>query len=128
MNIRLALIGIVAAGMSLLMATQPKSEKKEPSLMNPQEVTVRLLNEKGELTAPVSVPRVLKSDAEWKALLTDEQFKVTRAKGTERAFCGIFHDNHKEGIYSCVGCGLPLFRSDAKFDSGTGWPSFFQPV
>ncbi|MEO6710175.1 MAG: bifunctional methionine sulfoxide reductase B/A protein, partial [Planctomycetota bacterium] len=49
------------------------------------------------------------------------------AQGTERAFCGVFFDNHKEGVYSCVGCGLPLFRSDAKFESGTGWPSFFQP-
>ena len=51
-----------------------------------------------------------------------------RAKGTERAYCGVFRDNHKIGVYTCVGCGLPLFRSDAKFDSGTGWPSFFQPV
>ena len=93
-----------------------------------QEVIVRLLNEKGELTQPVHVSRVVKPDAEWKALLTAEQYKVTRGKGTERAFCGIFHDTHKKGVYSCIGCGLPLFRSDAKFDSGTGWPSFFQPV
>ncbi|MBI4028406.1 MAG: bifunctional methionine sulfoxide reductase B/A protein [Verrucomicrobia bacterium] len=97
------------------------------SKINP-EVTVRLLNEKGNLTPPLRVARALKPDNEWKELLTPEHYKVMRGKGTERAFCGIFHDNHKKGVYACVGCGLPLFRSDAKFDSGTGWPSFFQPV
>ncbi len=68
------------------------------------------------------------SDAEWKKRLTPEQYKILRNKGTEAAFCGRFTDNHKKGTYSCVGCGLELFRSDAKFDSGTGWPSFFQPA
>jgi len=72
--------------------------------------------------------KIIKSDEEWKQQLTDEQYRVTRGKGTERAFCGVFHDNHKEGIYHCVCCDLPLFASNAKFDSGTGWPSFFQPV
>jgi peptide methionine sulfoxide reductase msrA/msrB len=91
-------------------------------------VTVRLLDESGALTAPISVPKVVKSDAAWRAQLTDEQYRVTRTEGTERAFCGIFHDNHKQGLYTCIGCGLPLFRSDAKFESGTGWPSFFQPI
>ena len=91
-------------------------------------VTVRLLDETGALTGPISVPKIEKSDAAWRAQLTDEQFRVTRTEGTERAFCGIFHDNHNTGLYTCVGCGLPLFRSDAKFESGTGWPSFFQPV
>lgn len=92
------------------------------------QVTVRLLDSTGALTEPLTVHKVVKSDAGWRAQLTSEQFRVTRTEGTERAFCGIFHDNHKNGFYSCVGCGLPLFRSDAKFDSGTGWPSFFQPV
>jgi methionine-R-sulfoxide reductase len=109
----------------------PKTTKKSSIMStnsNPAEVVVRLLNDKGEVTEPVRVPRVLKTDAEWKAQLTPEQFRVTRTHGTERAFCGVFHDNKKQGIYSCIACGLPLFRSDAKFDSGTGWPSFFQPV
>jgi peptide methionine sulfoxide reductase msrA/msrB len=91
-------------------------------------VTVRLLNESGALTAPITVPKVVMSDTAWQARLTEEQYRITRTEGTERAFCGIFHDNHQNGLYTCVGCGLPLFRSDAKFDSGTGWPSFFQPV
>lgn len=57
-----------------------------------------------------------------------DQYRITRAHGTERAFCGLFHDNGERGVYACIGCGPPLFRSNAKFDSGTGWPSFFQPV
>lgn len=95
---------------------------------SPATVTVRLLNEQGQLTEPTPVPRVVKTEAEWKKTLTPEQFKVSRGHGTEAAFCGVFHDNHKEGLYLCVGCDLPLFRADHKFDSGTGWPSFFQPV
>jgi peptide methionine sulfoxide reductase msrA/msrB len=72
--------------------------------------------------------KIIKTDEEWKKQLTDEQFRITRGKGTERAFCGVFYDNHKDGTYNCICCDLPLFESNAKFDSGTGWPSFFQPV
>ena len=72
--------------------------------------------------------KIRKSDEEWRAQLTEEQYRITRRKGTEPAFCGVFYDHKKPGVYSCVCCGLPLFSSDAKFDSGTGWPSFFQPV
>jgi peptide methionine sulfoxide reductase msrA/msrB len=81
-----------------------------------------------QTTGVTNMQKVVKTDAEWKKLLTPEQYEVARGKGTERAFCGAFHDNHQDGVYSCVCCDLPLFSSTAKFDSGTGWPSFFTPV
>ncbi len=72
--------------------------------------------------------RVEKSDAEWRAELTPEQYKVTRQHGTERAGSSPLNGEKREGVFACVCCGEPLFSSDAKFESGTGWPSFFEPV
>jgi peptide-methionine (R)-S-oxide reductase len=72
--------------------------------------------------------KVEKSDAEWRRTLTRDQYHVTREHGTERAFTGPFWDEKRQGLYRCVSCGTPLFRSETKYDSGTGWPSFYAPV
>lgn len=72
--------------------------------------------------------KIQKTDEEWKEELTPEQYQVTRQKGTERAFTGEYHDTKEPGVYRCVCCGEPLFRSEDKFDSGTGWPSFTRPA
>lgn len=82
----------------------------------------------GENKGVVVTEKMVKTDAEWKRLLTPWQFEVTRRKGTERAFSGEYWDSHEEGIYRCLGCGNALFRSDTKFASGTGWPSFWAPI
>ncbi len=70
----------------------------------------------------------VKSDAEWRKELAPEQYRVLRQKGTEPAFCGAFWNHHEKGVYACAGCGAELFRSDVKFDSGTGWPSYTAPI
>jgi len=71
---------------------------------------------------------IKKSEAEWRQKLSQEQFEVCRNKGTERAFTGKYYNHHEDGVYRCVACGAELFDSDTKFDSGTGWPSFWQPA
>ena len=92
------------------------------------KVSVKVFNKAAQLVGPVETAKVVKTGAEWQKQLTKAQYEIARAKGTEAPFCGNLLDNKKEGVYACVCCGLPLFSSDAKFHSGTGWPSFFKPV
>ncbi|MES2125336.1 MAG: peptide-methionine (R)-S-oxide reductase MsrB [Gemmatimonadota bacterium] len=91
-------------------------------------LSLKVFNRAGELVGPLAVEPVRKTDAEWRLLLTDEQFRIARSHGTEAPFCGTLLDNKKDGVYSCICCGLPLFASSDKFDSGTGWPSFVRPI
>ncbi|HUO18483.1 MAG TPA: peptide-methionine (R)-S-oxide reductase MsrB [Steroidobacteraceae bacterium] len=91
-------------------------------------VTIENFAANGRSTGTVTVPRVVKTDAEWRAQLTPLAYEVTRHEATERAFSGALDANHADGLYSCVCCGTALFDSRTKFDSGTGWPSFYQPI
>ena len=91
-------------------------------------VKIAQFDAKGKKTGVIEMDKVVKTDAEWRKLLTPAAYAVTRQKGTERAFANAFHDNHRDGLYSCVCCGTVLFDSKTKFNSGTGWPSFWEPV
>ena len=92
------------------------------------KVSVKVFDTKGDFVGPIETGRVVKSDDEWRKQLTPEQYQITRKAGTERpGSCGLLH-NKVAGVYSCVDCGLPLFFADTKFESGTGWPSFFGPI
>jgi methionine-R-sulfoxide reductase len=132
---RKVLLSIVVAGAAVVALWTADSSRKiakegkedKVAVLNMKTVQVRLLGDDGTPTELREVERVVKSDAEWQKQLTAEQYKIARGKGTEPAFCGAFYDHKKAGIYTCVCCDLPLFASNAKFDSGTGWPSFFQP-
>ena len=88
---------------------------------------LKVFDESGKLVA-IESTKVVKTDAEWRAQLTPEQYEIARGKGTERPFCGTLLDNKRVGVYTCICCDLPLFESGSKFNSGTGWPSFFQPI
>jgi len=99
--------------------------RAEVAQAQPQQTAIAKSGEKPSLTYPLT--KVVKTKAQWRKQLTPLQYQVAREKGTERAFSGAYWNNHREGQYLCIGCDLPLFTSDTKFDSGTGWPSFWKP-
>ncbi len=121
------LLLLAAAGVIVAYAAAPRPAAPTATGA-PVAIGVRVLDDQGQLSEVTIMEKIVKTDAEWRRQLTPEQFEVTRGKGTERPFCGVFHDHHQDGLYTCVCCDLPLFASNAKFDSGTGWPSFFRPV
>lgn len=106
---------VVGVGMIAMMMTTSDART---------QVKLYSVEKKGYLT----MEKIVKTDEEWKKQLTPLQFEVTRRKGTERAFTGEYWNNHEKGIYKCVCCGTDLFSSETKYESGTGWPSFYQPI
>lgn len=92
------------------------------------DITLVLFSDTGERKGQVQVKKLVKADAEWRAQLEPEEYTVTRRKGTERPFTGRYWNNHEKGLYRCICCGNALFRSQEKFESGTGWPSFWAPI
>lgn len=119
--VSLGLYGLAAA----IHVIPPRldAETKQPA-----RVKIIEFNPDGTRKGEVTVDKIVKSDEEWKKQLTPEQFKVTRQQGTEGAFTGKLWNHHEDGIYTCACCGTALFDSKTKFDSGTGWPSFYQPI
>ena len=126
----LLLAGLIAVVYFAAFAEKPLASmiQKRKSPPTEKDATMKPIAEYLKDVYTKGMPKVVKSEEEWKKILSPETYAVAREAGTERAFCGAFYDHKKEGIYLCVCCDLPLFASNAKFDSGTGWPSFFQPV
>jgi len=123
----LCFIAVTALAVVLAFSSENGAVAEEGvSEMNKENQKVTIFDiSKGKETL---VDRIYKTDKRWKEQLTPEQFYVTRKKGTERAFTGEFHDHKGKGIYQCICCGTGLFSSDTKFDSGTGWPSYWEPI
>ena len=121
----LAIAGIAALAATLAMnGGDPPANNSNTS----KEKTLTWDTLKPEETSPKREDKLVLTDAEWRKRLTPDQYKILRSHGTDPAFCGILEDNKLEGAYHCAGCKLPLFKSDDKFNSGTGWPSFLLPV
>jgi peptide methionine sulfoxide reductase msrA/msrB len=122
-------IAVLVFGVAvLLLAARFFTHDADGRTPSQGKVSIVEFGDDGQRKGVVTVDKVVKKDEEWRKQLTPEQFEVARREGTERAFTGAYWDNHEEGIYRCVCCGTALFQSDTKFDSGTGWPSFYAPI
>jgi peptide-methionine (R)-S-oxide reductase len=120
--------GVYFLNMSIFSKKTAEAETKPKSNETPGEVTIVEFTDAGERKETVHVPKIVKSDAEWQKELPPNSYNITRHDDTEMAFSGQYWNNHEQGLYRCICCGTALFSSDTKFESGTGWPSFYQPI
>ena len=120
---------MIGAGISAwwFMSKTQSTEAKQPN-QKVEDVDIVEFTDSGERQDKVHVPKIVKSDSEWKQQLSPDAFEITRHDGTEMAFTGQYWNQHEKGLYRCICCGTALFDSNTKFDSGTGWPSFSQPI
>ncbi|SPE41751.1 Peptide methionine sulfoxide reductase MsrB [Candidatus Sulfopaludibacter sp. SbA3] len=122
---------VMPAAFVALLASMYRRERKMPSPKasgTGAEVDIVLVSDKGQREQTIHVQKTVKSDAEWKGELEPDEYAVARKHGTEPAFTGRYWNNHEPGMYRCACCGTALFRSSEKFESGTGWPSFWSPA
>jgi peptide-methionine (R)-S-oxide reductase len=117
-------VPVVLGGACVDAANTPASAPAKPA----GNVSIENFDVAGKSLGKVSVPRIVRSDEEWKKLLPPDSYTVTRHEGTEPAYSGQYNDNHADGLYRCVCCDTALFDSRTKFESGTGWPSFWKPI
>lgn len=126
---RRGLIALGAAGAALAAVSLiPRAARASQGAAATKMVAIEKFSAAGKDEGTVHVPKIVKSDAAWRAQLNAEQYAVTRHAGTERAYSGNTWNNHADGLYRCIGCQTALFDSRTKFKSGTGWPSFWQPI
>lgn len=122
-------LAITGAGVATWLGRRPLLQPATAKASGASDtVTVVAFTDAGKKQGRVQVKKVHKTDDEWKKQLTPEQFEITRQAGTERAFTGQYAETHEKGLYRCICCGNALFSSETKFDSGTGWPSFWEPI
>jgi len=122
------LLGAMGAPLAISLSGCARAAQPEAAPRPAGDVTIENFDAKGASLGKQKVPKVVKADAEWRKQLTGDSYQVTRHEGTERPFSGAYNDNHADGIYRCICCDTALYDSRAKFESGTGWPSFWKPI